>query len=56
LEAIVRDKEAKSTEYASRYAYWLFVVAEAMGPAQEQEIGIDGLNISSQMFEENHRL
>jgi hypothetical protein len=51
LEAIVRDKEAKSTDYASRDAYWLLVVAEAMDPAQEQEIRIDGLNISSQVFE-----
>jgi hypothetical protein len=51
LEAIVRDKEAKSTDYAPRDAYWLLVVAEAMDPAQEQEIRIDGLNISSQVFE-----
>jgi hypothetical protein len=51
LEAIVRDKEAKSTNYAPRDAYWLLVIAEAMDPAQEQEIRIDGLNISSQVFE-----
>ena len=51
LEAIVRDKEAKSTDYAPRDAYWLLVVVEAMDPAQEQEIRIDGLNISSNVFE-----
>ena len=43
--------EAESTEYASRDAYWLLVLAEAMDPAQEQEIRIDGLNISAQVFE-----
>jgi hypothetical protein len=51
LEAIVRDKEAKSTDYAPRDAYWLLVVVETMDPAQEQEIRIDGLNISSHVFE-----
>jgi hypothetical protein len=51
LEAIIRDKEAKSIEYAPRDAYWLLVVVEAMDPAQEQEIRIDGLNISSHVFE-----
>jgi hypothetical protein len=51
LEAIVRDKEAKSTDYAPREAYWLLVVVEAMDPAQEQEIRIDRLHISSHVFE-----
>jgi hypothetical protein len=51
LEGIVREKEAKSTNYAPRDAYWLLVVAEAMDPAQEQEIRIDGLHIPSDVFE-----
>jgi hypothetical protein len=51
LHAIVREKEAKSADYAPRDAYWLLVVVEAMDPAQEQEIRIDGLQISSHVFE-----
>jgi hypothetical protein len=51
LEDIVRAKEAKSTDYAPHDAYWLLVVVEAMDPAQEQEIRIDDLQISSHVFE-----
>jgi hypothetical protein len=51
LERIVKDKEARSIQYDSRDAYWLLIVVEPMDPAQEQEIRIDGLNLSSTVFE-----
>ena len=51
LEAIVREKEAKSSEYEQCDAYWLLVVADSMDAAQEQEIRIDNLHISSSVFE-----
>jgi hypothetical protein len=51
LVAIVREKEAKSAEYEPRDAYWLLVIVEPMDAAQEQEIRVDGLNITSGVFE-----
>ncbi|MGH6847912.1 MAG: hypothetical protein ACREC0_10890 [Methylocella sp.] len=51
LEGIVREKESKSAKYEPCDAYWLLIVVEAMDPAQEQEIRIDGLHIASNVFE-----
>jgi hypothetical protein len=41
--------EAK--EYRSCDAYWLLVIVDFMSAAQEQEIRVDGLRISSAVFE-----
>lgn len=51
LEAIVREKEAKSAEYEVCDAYWLLVVVDAMDAAQEQEVRIDDPHVSSAVFE-----
>ena len=41
LLAAVAEKEAKAGGYEPCDAYWLLVVADAMDPAQEQEIRLD---------------
>lgn len=51
LEDIVRGKETKSAEYAKCDAYWLLVVVDWIDPAQEQEIRVDDIKISSSIFE-----
>lgn len=51
LESLVREKELKATDYEACDAYWLLVVIEAMDPAQEQEIRVDGLKITSDKYE-----
>jgi hypothetical protein len=51
LEAIIREKEAKSVEYRPCDVYWLLIVVDGMDAAQEQEIRADGLKISSDVFE-----
>jgi hypothetical protein len=51
LEAIVREKETKLSEYEQCDAYWLLVVADGMDAAQEQEIRIDDPHVISNVFE-----
>ena len=51
LEAIVREKETKSSEYEQCDAYWLLVVVDGMDAAQEQEIRIDNPRVISSIFE-----
>jgi hypothetical protein len=51
LESIVREKEAQSAQYHVRDAYWLLVAVEPMDAAQEQEIRIDGLSVTSPVFD-----
>jgi hypothetical protein len=51
VETIVRDKEKKSAEYKPCQAYWLLIVVDWIDPAQEQEIRIDGLALTSDVFE-----
>lgn len=51
LEEIVRDKETKSGQYVKCDTYWLLVVVDWADPAQEQEIRVDGVKISSRIFE-----
>ena len=51
LEQIVREKEIKSTEYEKCDGYWLLIIVEGMDAAQEQEIRVEDLKISSEIFE-----
>lgn len=51
LQAIIREKELKAAEYASCDAYWLLVVVDWINPAQEQEIRIDNIKLTSDVFE-----
>jgi hypothetical protein len=51
LEAIVREKEAKSAEYEQCDAHWLLIVVDAMDAAQEQEIRINDPHVDSTVFE-----
>lgn len=51
LEGIVREKESKAAEYNPCDAYWLLVVVDWKDPAQEQEIRIDNLKLTSDVFE-----
>jgi hypothetical protein len=50
LTQIVRLKEQKAKKYRSCDAYWLLVIVDFMSAAQEQEIRVDGLCISSAVF------
>jgi len=51
LQSIVRAKESKSAGYKLCDAYWLLVVVDWTDWAQEQEIRIDGLKLTSDVFE-----
>lgn len=51
LAEIVREKEAKATEYARCDAYWLLTIVDWTDPAQEQEISVQGIKIASNIFE-----
>jgi hypothetical protein len=51
LTEIVRLKEQKVKKYRPCDAYWLLVIVDFMSAAQEQEIRVDGLRISSAVFE-----
>ena len=51
LEDIVREKEGKSQQYKKCDAYWLLVIVDWTDRAQDQEIRLEGLNISSKVFE-----
>jgi len=51
LEAIVREKDSKASQYEACDAYWLLVVVDGFDAAQEQEIRVDGLCVSSSKFE-----
>ena len=51
LEAIVREKETKSSKYEQCDAYWLLVVVDGMDAAQDQEIRIDNPRVISSIFE-----
>ena len=51
LEAIIREKESKSTEYETCDAQWLLVVVDGINAGQEQEIRIDNPHIHSAIFE-----
>lgn len=51
LQAIVVEKEIKASDYKSCDAYWLLIVVDWADPAQEQEITISGLKLSSAVFE-----
>lgn len=51
LKKIILSKEQKSREYRSCDAFWLLIIVDTVDPAQEQDIGIDGLEtISSSVF------
>lgn len=51
LMEIVNEKEAKAAEYKNCDAYWLLIIVDPLDAAQEQEIGIDGLTVTSAEFE-----
>ena len=51
LEAIVREKEVKSSKYKQCDAYWLLVVVDGINAAQAQEIRIDDPRVTSSVFE-----
>lgn len=51
LEKTVRAKEEKCNQYANCDAYWLLVIVDWKDRAQEQEIMVDNLRISSDVFE-----
>jgi hypothetical protein len=51
LEDIVREKEGKSRQYKKCDYYWLLVIVDWADRAQDQEIRLEGLNISSKVFE-----
>jgi hypothetical protein len=50
LEAIVREKEVKSKQYKKCNSYWLLVIVDWTDRGQNQEIRVEGLNISSKVF------
>jgi hypothetical protein len=50
LEAKVREKEAKSSEYEECEAHWLLIVVDGMDAAQEQEIRLDNPHLESGVF------
>ena len=51
LTEIIRNKEAKAQQYIPCQKYWLLIVVDAADPAQEQEIRVDGLAVTSNVFE-----
>jgi hypothetical protein len=51
LEVIVREKESKAEKYEQCDAHWLLVVIDGIDAAQDQEIRIDDLHVSSDVFE-----
>ena len=51
LTEIVRKKENKAKNYSKCEAYWLIVVVDFFDPAQDQEIRVNGLTITSDVFE-----
>jgi hypothetical protein len=51
LEAIIREKESKSTKYDTCDVQWLLIVVDGINPAQAQEIRIDNPHIHSGVFE-----
>ncbi len=51
FEGIVRDKETKSVGYQKCDAYWLLIVVDWLDRAQDQEIRVDGLHVTSTVFE-----
>ncbi len=52
LQDIINEKETKSKQYRRCDAYLLLVIVDLIDPAQEQEIGVDGLeNVNSTVFE-----
>jgi hypothetical protein len=51
LNDIIREKEKKARRYATCDAYWLLVVVEFIDAAQEQEIHVDGVTFTSDVFE-----
>jgi len=52
LKRIVREKESKRIEYEPCDSYWLLIIVDPRDPAQDQEIMISGLQISSDKFEQ----
>lgn len=52
LKKIILSKEQKSKQYRPCDALWLLIIVDTLDPAQEQEIGIKGIEtISSTVFE-----
>jgi hypothetical protein len=51
LTQIVRQKEAKASDYASCDAYWLVIVVDFINSAQEQEIRVEGVTVPSDTFD-----
>jgi hypothetical protein len=51
LTEIVRGKEKKAKNYSKCDAYWLLVVVDFINPAQDQEIQVNGLKLSSDIYE-----
>lgn len=51
LSRIIRDKEAKAKRYLPCDAYWLLIVVDWADPAQDQEIAVGELALSSSVFE-----
>ena len=51
LTEIIREKEDKAKNYRKCDAYWLLVVVDFIDSAQDQEIQVDGLKLSSDVYE-----
>jgi hypothetical protein len=51
LMEIIREKEVKARSYSTCDAYWLLIVVDFMDLAQDQEIRIDDLSVTSDVFE-----
>jgi hypothetical protein len=51
LEKIVREKESKVVDYLPCDAYWLLIIVDWRDNAQEQEISVEGVKITSDVFE-----
>jgi len=51
LTQIVREKEAKASDYTPCDAYWLLLVVDFINSAQEQEIRVDGVTVHSDTFD-----
>lgn len=51
LEKIIKEKESKAAEYRRCDAYWLLIIVDWRDNAQDQEISVEGIKISSEVFE-----
>jgi hypothetical protein len=51
LTEIVSEKEKKIKNFCKCDAYWLLVVVDFINPAQDQEIQVNGLKLTSNVYE-----